>query len=328
MKDNLDELFSEDKLEKAIKKGKLKSTIRAIAISLIVTILIITIGSYFNNKISLNLSEKAFKQNEEWVKLSVPNGYISESIDNIGFLGGKGTYKVSRPIGNKPVVVQEGISEFGYFLNNPILKFLGYIPNFPYTRYQGGYGVQKAEEWPVNYTQNGYRKMMFFHPEINYKGYKNDLGELNKVSDDKIIELAISFDKPYKQNQVPALLGNIKPAWYWLDAFTKEDMDMYKKLADMHSGKGAYIDEFNAIGINVNPWDIETSYNDLLKAMKDPKFQKYNAIYNEMMAKGYKTYNDVPILGAIVYGTKSELQELIGNPNIKASSFGVITSIY
>lgn len=328
MNNNLDELFSEDKLNKAIRKGKLKSTIRTIAISLIVTILVITIGSYYNTKISLKLSEKAYKENEEFVKLTVPNGYISESIDNIGFLGGKGTYKVSRAIGNKPVVLQERTSVFGYTPLSSILRFLGYNLNYPVTRYQGGYGGQKAGEWPVNYTQNGYRKMMFFHPEINYKGYKNDLADLNKISDDQIIELAISFDKPYKQYQVPALLGNIKPSWYWLDAFTKEDMAMNKKLADLHSGKGAYIDEFNAIGINVNPWDIQTSYNDLLKAMKDPKFQRYNAIYNEMMAKGYKTYNDVPILGAIVYGTKSELKELIGNPSIKASSFGVITSQY
>jgi hypothetical protein len=47
-----------------------------------------------------------------------------------------------------------------------------------------------------------------------------------------------------------------------------------------------------------------------------------------MMTKGYKEYNNAPILGAIVYGTKSELKSLIGNPKIKASSFGVITSKY
>ena len=46
------------------------------------------------------------------------------------------------------------------------------------------------------------------------------------------------------------------------------------------------------------------------------------------MAKGYKNYYDVPVLGAIVYGTKSELKVLIGNPAIKASSFGIIISKY
>jgi hypothetical protein len=170
--------------------------------------------------------------------------------------------------------------------------------------------------------------MMFFHPEISYKGYKNDLGELDKISDDKIIEMAISFDKSYNYYDIDTILGKNKACWFWLDAFTKEDMEMNKKIAELHDGKGAYVDEFNAIGVNVNPQHFQTGYEELLNLLKGTKLQKYNAIYNEMMAKGYKTYNDVAILGVIVYGTKSELKELIENPHIKASSFGVITDKY
>ncbi|MFL0267519.1 anti sigma factor C-terminal domain-containing protein [Candidatus Clostridium radicumherbarum] len=328
MDNNLDDLFNEDKLKKAIRNGKLMSTIRTITISLVVTILVIAIGSYLNTKISLKLSEQAFKQNEDWVKLTVPNGYISESKDTLGFLGGKGTYKVSKVIGNKPVLIQENESVFSYFQNNKLLSFLGLSSNYPVTRYQGGYNGNEVGPWPESYTQTGYRRMMFFHPEINYKGYKNDLSELDKISDDKIIELAISFDKPYKQVDAQFLLGKIVPTWYWLDAYTKEDMNMFKKDADMYAGAGAYIDEFNALGVNVKPMYFDTSYNELLSILQNPKLVKYNAIYNEMMAKGYKTYSDVSILGCIVYGTKSQLKELIGNPHIKASSFGVITTIY
>ncbi|MFL0246168.1 sigma factor regulator N-terminal domain-containing protein [Candidatus Clostridium stratigraminis] len=328
MDNNLEELFNEDKLKKAIRKGKLKSTIRTIIISLVVTLLVIAIGSYLNTKISLKLSEEAFKQHEELVKLTVPNGYISESIDTLGFLGGKGAYKISRVIGNKPVEIQENVSVFGYFQNSKLLPFLGLSLNYPVTRYQGGYNGNEVGPWSESYTQTGYRKMMFFHPEINYKGYKNDLNELDKISDDKIIELAISFDKPYKLVDAQFLLGKIAPTWYWLDAYTKEDMKMFKKDADMHAGAGAYIDEFNAIGVNVKPMHFDTSYNELLITLQNPKLEKYNSIYNEMMAKGYRTYSDVSILGCIVYGTKSQLKELIGNTHIKASSFGVITTIY
>jgi hypothetical protein len=326
MDNNLDELFNEDKLMKAIRKGKLKSTIRTITISLVVTLLVIAIGSYLNTKISLKLSDQAFKQNQEWVKLTVPNGYISESKDTLGFLGGKGTYKISKVIGNKPVEIQENESVFSYFQNNRLLSFLGLSSNYPVTRYQGS--GHYAGEWPVNYTQSGYRRMMFFHPEINYRGYKNDLSELDKISDDKIIELAISFDKSYKQVDAQFLLGKIEPTWYWLDVYTKEDMNRFKQDADMYAGAGAYIDEFNAIGVNVKPKHFDTSYNELLSVLKDPYFKSYNEKYTEMMAKGYKTYSDVSILGCIVYGTKSQLKELIGNPHIKASSFGVITNIY
>jgi len=326
MDNNLDELFNEDKLKKAIRKGKLKSTIRTIIISFVVTLLVIVIGSYFNTQICLKLSEEAFKRNEVWVKLTVPNSYISESKDTLGFLGGHGTYIVTRVIDNKPVVIQENESLFGYALNSPILTSLGLYSKFPVTRYQGS--AHYAGEWPVNYTQSGYRRMIFFHPEVNYKEYKNDLSELDKISDDKIIELAISFDKPYKQVDAQFLLGKIEPAWYWLDTYTKGDMNMFKKDAEMYDGKSTFIDEFHAIGVNVNPVHFETSYNELLSALRDPYFKSYNEKYNEMMTKGYKTYRDVSILGAIVYGTKAELKELIGKPHIEASSFGVITSIY
>lgn len=117
-------------------------------------------------------------------------------------------------------------------------------------------------------------------------------------------------------------------SWYWLDAFTNEDIKTYKQEAELFAGKGAYINEFNAIGVNVKPQDFETGYIDLLNLLKNTKTENYKAKYNAMMAKGYKDYNNVPILGVIVYGTKSELKILKGNPFIKASSFGVITSKY
>ena len=65
-----------------------------------------------------------------------------------------------------------------------------------------------------------------------------------------------------------------------------------------------------------------------MSLLQATKLEKCKAICNKMIAKGYKEYNTAPILGAIVYGTKSELKSLIGNPKIKASSFGVITSKY
>lgn len=330
MKDNLDELFDEKKLNNAIKKGKLKSTIRVAIISLVMTIIVITVGSYFNTKISFKLSEQAFKENEELVKLTVPNGFISKSIDNIGFLGGKSTYTVSKAIGYKSVVVQDRQSIFGYSLSNPLIKFLGYSPNYPVTRYSSGYSGQKKEDgWIINYSESGYRKMMFFHPKISYKGYKNDLSNLDEISDDMLIELAISFDKPYKYSQVQSLIGNkVNLSWYWLDAFTDEEMKTHKQEADLFDSNGAHIDEFNAIGVNVYPQHFQTGYTELMDLLKNTKLEKYKAIYSSMMDKGYKDYTEVPVLGAIVYGTKSELKVLVGNPAIKASSFGVITSKY
>ncbi|MGV8980722.1 anti sigma factor C-terminal domain-containing protein [Clostridium sp.] len=330
MTDNLDELFDEKKLNKAIKKGKLKSSLRTALISLFVAIIVITLGSYFNTKISLNLSEQYFNDNQDIVKLSVPNGSIRQYIDNIGILGGKITYKVSKSIGYKSIVFGEGATVFNYFLNNRILNISTYSNNYPVTRHSGGYTVPKIEdEWYISYLDNGYRSMMFFHPKIKYKGYKDDLSKLDEISDDQLIELAISFDKPYKDSQIQSMLGNkVNLSWYWLDAFSNEFIN--EQLEDAKN-KGAYIDEVNTIGVNVNSQNFKTGYTELMQLLKNTRVENYKTIYNDMMENGYKdykSYTDVPVLGAIVYGTKSELKVLIGNPAIKASSFGVITSKY
>ena len=64
------------------------------------------VGSYVNVRICMRYSEKAYEANEAYVELSVPNGYISESNDIFGFLGGSGTYKVAKEIGRKDCYVK------------------------------------------------------------------------------------------------------------------------------------------------------------------------------------------------------------------------------
>jgi hypothetical protein len=336
MSENFDEIFNEKKLNKAIKKGKLKSTIRttviATIISLIVLVVGIAVGNYYNTKIVLKMSEESFKREEELVKFAVPNGYISKSTDNIGFLGGKGTYKISKNIGNKPVVVDERVSAFGITSNNPLVRLLGLYPKYPITRAQGSSGYA-AGEWPTSYWENGYRKMEFYHPDINYTEYRNDLKELDNLSDNQLIEMGVSFDKPYKEADMTTVMGYTKRSWYWIDAFTKEDMDMHKKEAAEYDDRVASIHEFEVLGVPVFTRGATDNFAQrytpfLIDLLKNTKWQKYNQLYKELEGKGYLSYANVPILGAVVYGTKAELKQLLNNPHIKASSFGVVTSLY
>jgi hypothetical protein len=336
MSENFDEIFNEKKLNMAVKKGKIKSTIRttiiATIISVIVLVIGIAVGNHYNTKIVLKMSEESFKREEELVKFTVPNGYISMSVDNIGFLGGKGTYKISKNIGNKPVVVAERVSVFGVSSNNPLVRLLGFYPKYPITRAQGGAG-HVAGEWPTSYWENGYRKMKFYHPDINYTEYRNDLKELDNLSDNQLIEMAVSFDKPYKEADMTTVMGYTKRSWYWIDTFTKEDMDRYKKEAAEYDSKVASINEHEVLGVPVFSRGVIDNFAQryepfLIDLLKNTKWQKYNQVYKELEAKGYLSYAEVPILGAVVYGTKSELKQLLSNPHIKASSFGVVTSLY
>jgi len=75
-------------------------------------------------------------------------------------------------------------------------------------------------------------------------------------------------------------------------------------------------------------YDFNGNYYNLRESLKSSKDKRYNEVYNELVTKGYTDSSNVPILGAIVYGAKDELKSLIGNPHIKASSFGVVVDKY
>ncbi|MDO0824498.1 anti sigma factor C-terminal domain-containing protein [Desulfosporosinus nitroreducens] len=313
----LDELFDDDKLNMAIKKCKKKSTRKTILISLLVAVAVFIVIFIANAVIILHLSNQTFSDNQSWISLTVPNGYISKSSDSMGFLVGRGDYSVTRNIGNKPVVLENRVSLFGL------------IPPLFISRSGGGAG-HTGGEWPTHYWENGYRKMIFFHPEITYKEYKNDLYELDQVSGDKLIELALSFDKPYKVDEIPTILPDVKKSWYWLDAFRKDDLDRYKKETVEYDAKATFLSEYEVLGVSMRGFYQYglRDYDSLLWLLKSSKDKRYNEVYNELVTKGYDDSANVPILGAIVYGTKDELKSLIGNPHIKASSFGVVVDKY
>lgn len=308
----LDEIFDDEKINLAIKKSINKSTRRTILISLSVVVIALVVIFVANAAITIKLSNEMYDINEDDIKLHVPNGYISKSADSIGFLVGRGEFTVARNIASKPVVLENRASLFGL------------IPQIFISR-GGGVG-SSGGEWTVNYWENGYRKMIFYIPEISYKEYKNDLDELDKISGDKLIELGLSFDKPYKVTDIPTILPNVKKSWYWVDAFRKDDFERYKKEAIENDGKATFIREDEALGVSSR--DFIGNYYNLLESLKSIKEEGYNEVYNELITKGYTDSSNVPILGAIVYGTKDELKSLIGNPHIKASSFGVVVDKY
>lgn len=316
----LDQIFDEDKLDRAIKKGKRKPTKRTVFISSLVTILVFVLIAAGSIALNNNMCNKTFQTMNAYSKLTVPNGYISKSVDTFGFLGGNSNYTISRMVGNKPVILEERVQSFGL------------LPQIINTSGQGGYNGQISGEWPKSYWEYGYNKMIFFHPQIAYKEYKNDLADLNQIGNDKLIEVGLSFDKPYTISKLSNILPDVKISWYWVDTFTNEDMERYNKRVKDYNTKTGYINEFDVLGVGMmaSP-DVNhfgSNYYNFIYNLKTSINPKHNGIYKELEAKGYSDSSKVPILGAIVCGTKSELRTLIGNPHIKASSFSVITEKY
>ena len=316
--EQLEQIFDEAKLDRAIKKGKRKSIKKTILISLVVAAFVfitVTIGNIF---LTLNMSNKAYDSIHSYVSLTVPNGYISKSLETISFLGGRADYTISRTVGDKPVILENRTYGFGYLPQ----KF----------SYRGsGAGGHKAGEWPTHYWEYGYNRMLFFHPQISYKEYKNDLANLSEVADGKVIEVGISFDKPYTISELSKILPDVDISWYWVDAFRDEDMERYEEEAAINDAKSTYISESEVLGVTVRSqraYHFGLDYSSFLEHLNAIQSPQFEDIYNELNAKGYTDSDKVPILGMIASGTKEQLESLIDNPLIKASSFGVIIDQY
>ncbi|WP_240186186.1 sigma factor regulator N-terminal domain-containing protein [Lysinibacillus fusiformis] len=175
-------LFDEKKIKKAIRRGKMKTFIITIFVSLVVFVIL----NIANLAISSHFSQKAFKQWDAYVRLSTPNGYISETVDSRGLLGGISNYEISKDFKIKSVTIEQKQYSFGL------------IPSVLISRSSGGNVGITGEDWQFSYKENGWREMLFFHPNVPYKQYKDDEQLISSMQGDKVYEVALSFGQSYK----------------------------------------------------------------------------------------------------------------------------------
>jgi len=312
MNDLSEDLFDEKKIKKAVRKGKIKSIITVIIISIVVFVVL----SIVNFAISAYFSEKAFKQWDAYVRLSTPNGYISETVDSRGLLGGISNYEISKDFKIKSMVIERKQYSFGP------------IPSVLVSRGSGGGIGHTAEDWQFDYKENGWREMMFFHPRVSYKEYKNDEELINSMQGDKIYEVALSFDKPYKPSELFMHLPEM--TWFWIDTYSKGQLSEFQQMAKENDWSSTFIGESEALGFSINTpynsiYDLEVGYDEFLKLLQMSISPDHQNAFNKMK---YLKIEDVEILGAVVYGTKDELKEILENPIVRASSIGGVIENY
>ncbi|MFD2878736.1 anti sigma factor C-terminal domain-containing protein [Paenibacillus rhizoplanae] len=123
---------------------------------------------------------------------------------------------------------------------------------------------QEGYEYYRGYNSyNGQRELAFYIPGVDYGGrILNDLPELDKMNEDKRVELAISFDKDYSFEEVKGLLpAGAKPVWYWVDTYDEREGFNFKPYPNENDpAKMNYPTPMNAnygvYGFGVQPdWD-------------------------------------------------------------------------
>ncbi|MEF9992636.1 MAG: anti sigma factor C-terminal domain-containing protein [Romboutsia sp.] len=331
--DDFDNNFNDNEIEKAIRKGKRKSLIRNTIIALVISVITIIIAIIINNIVYIKSFNEAMTKINVNIESTVPTAYASKLNYTQGFLGVRVDYTVSKKVGDRVVHLDSKSESYG--INKPLI----------------GQGILYADiynsEWEkINTWEDGYRKMLFFHPNINYKKYQNDLSNINNMSGDKVIEMAISLDKGYSKDEIADIafdMRNINTKWIWLDTFSETQMNEFKEEVKNNAPKSCGIIESQVRGLNYDYnngniysgiTDINEMYNSWLNHLRDGNENNITNeinknLYEQLIKDGKDNASNIKILGFIVEGTKEELNEIISKPYIKASTFGVVVdSLY
>lgn len=319
MDNNMDSLFNDKNIKKALMKKKLKSYFKIIGIFLLLSIFSLGFNSYYMSKAYM----EDLNEMERIITLTIPNGYISRSIGQLGFFSGLTSYTISKGPTKSTLSLEYDERTSAYGLFPP--RFGSSIET---------HSLGESGKWTINLNAKGYKSMILFHPEITYKEYLNDLTLIDKLKDNQIAELTLSLDKIYKPDEIDKIIGDTKVSWILLDGYSDSAMEEFKMEAMEYDAKASFIKEFEFVGFNNSPdtnicAQFRSNYNEFITNLtSNYKSQLYKErfknTHDNLIKKNNGKVEDTGIIGVVVYGNKDELKNLLSNPHIKASSMGVI----
>lgn len=311
-------IFDDKVFKRKMRVMKIKQTIKTLLIVFITVIIFIP----FNEKKTIELGINILDSKREEIKLKFKSSYISRADVSTGLLSGIIEGDITKDIMGIPVKIDEINTEFGY-LNK----------QYNWGSFNGGGPNMVEGEWEIDYYPSGYREIEFFHPYINYKKYRNDLKDIDKINDNKIMEVALSFDKAYKIGDLFTLQSKLKNAritYIWLNEFTNEFLEEHKKVVYEYESPQDSIREIETVGFTNyggRTYDYKSysyDYEELMNSLKLSSYYYHNNLYNEIEERGRIKVEDAEVLGLVVQGSKKDIEEIKDLSFIKASAIGVM----
>lgn len=335
--DKIEDLFDVNKMEKTIRKAKRRANWRIVMISIIVLIVVIIVGSILNRIITHKLETPVQFSANGFYEISAPNEFMGKLERYQGFLGGENRYTTYKIIEGK--VIYTGQERFGYGLfrdenlnqvdiTSPILI---------------GPTLHEGDLQNQHYNELGQREMVFFYPFLQYKTYRNDLALLDDIGEDKIMEVALSFDQGYTFDEVQSMISNnVTLTWLWVDDVNEDTDDFQYKYVD-ENGEVIVLgnllrSEHFVYGLSLLDENGDKKEEPVLRFIGAIEAnQQFKAIWQGEFKRLYETLSgedgqltadDLQYYGAVVTGDAQTLSQLNDLPFIKASSIGVITDKY
>ncbi|WP_199925695.1 anti sigma factor C-terminal domain-containing protein [Paenibacillus bouchesdurhonensis] len=325
-------------MTRIIRKAKRKSTFRSVIISLMVTVIVL-FGVMIGNVQLVNWSSSR-AMNEEFMmeEISGPNLTGAGYTDEQGFLSGILEFHKVKVIEGVPITWASKKVDYQA------------IPFFAFTALGGsstepGITLPDAEMKKEGYeytraynSTNGQRKMLFYIPQVDYnEKILNDLSLLQEMDQNKLLEMAISFDQDYTLSEVKQMIpAGLTQTWYWVDTYSNKDF--YKPYID-GNGNQSYAtphseDTVRGFGIfHADPNEVsEQKFLDALEwgvKAKGRYHYELSQIYDYLKKdKAKPDATDVRILGVVVTGSVQEFHGLRDQAFVRGVTLGSVVEKY
>lgn len=335
MSKDIEDLFSdkmENQIKSEIKKKRNRLNLKLIVISVFSTLAIIILGTLALNFASDKYINYSYSKDTELQELEYtimyPNEYIGKmSCRETGYFRFESTYEYGKRLGNK--VVYAGSDNYLGGVSKNEVSMKGWtVGRYPINdnidkRYSSVYGLRNLH-FLYPYVKYGNYIYEFSSEEnkilINDEEAKvNDFYLLDQIEDNKIVEMALSFDKEYIYEDINKMIDNKLITFYWIDNNSEEEKQQVIE---------SKIPAFQVVGIKANsssgefeygPNSIRENFKETVRKLKEIGHTQYVENINE---------NNFKISGIVVVGSPEELKKIQDNPMIKHAVLGTIVDKY
>ena len=321
---NEKEFFPKDfEFEKLVKKARKRSIIKMVIISLSVS-LIVLFGSYFIGDTVMKLKmDKEIELDTSWNRIVGANVEERGTIYNYSLTSATAKSSFVKVVGGVPIPWGEQEKVFTILGTSRLISING----------PSSLGYIDDERIPMYYE--GKRVVEFFHPQVNYKQLFDDRTLLNEIDDNKVVEMAFSFDDGYSIKDVNEVFKD-HLAWYWVDTFSKEQIENENNLNQDEELRDATVHGFQAYGFSYHrmseTFPVMNFITTLEKMMEDGGDYEEDAkrIVSNITNHGEVKLEpqNIKIIGVVVTGKPSELIKFSDESMIRGATLGATTDQY
>lgn len=307
-----------DRMDGLLKKAKRKSIGRQAGISALVVMIVLAgyVGArgYLLNEVSRGQLEWDIAVMK---RITQPNVEVMQSTTvSEGLFRNTVQYRSYKLIEGQPVKWEDRLYEYSMWntfhpLNRPV----------PIER-----DTQRLEEAHISFNaETAQRELRFYLPSHPYPYIAQDVDKLDR-KENKVAEIAVSFDKPYTVEQIKGMLPNgVHAQWYWVDAYDEQSVDERKSPEHAGAVYGFKAEDRGLEGGDGSEKDFILAVQNGLRVSRKYR-EEFQKLYDYLRAgKSEPTVQDIRILGVVVTGTAKDLQQLKGLPFARATVQGAMT---